>query len=225
MYPLPGGGSFRLPFQNLKYRTIARVVDFFPPNLEDFAVLVDPRDLADTSDEEMGDDDNDLAAQGNNLVWEWRFCLLLEDPNPPPPGQPREYMRCFVSGQDAEYFLKLDATEYVTGSSLQNRVQVLIEETHHSLRKNPQTLEQLRERLFILWGDLEERKRAAPDGQLDLTQPQNTPSQRPFTCCIKEYGVPCDCLEEGDGKESGHHEEGCLRWQRRFAMFGTTINI
>lgn len=118
---MPGGQSYRLPFQNVKYQTTARVIDFFPPNIEDFAVPADPGDSEETSDQEMGDADDMFANQDNGPGWVWRFCLLLEDPNPPPPGQSREFMKCFVSGQDAEYLLRLDATEYVAGFPLQNK--------------------------------------------------------------------------------------------------------
>jgi len=46
--------------------------------------------------------------------WEWRFCLLLESASPPPPGQPKELMKLFVSGPDAEYLLKIDAVKFVS---------------------------------------------------------------------------------------------------------------
>lgn len=97
-----------------------------------------------------------------------------------------------------------------------------------SLRRHPDRLNELREKLFILWGDLEERKNASPDGRIDLSV---TPSSKPFTCCVKEYGVRCGCdvsLHERDedamtDDEDGGHKSGCLGWERRFALHGTTI--
>lgn len=95
-----------------------------------------------------------------------------------------------------------------------------------SLRHNEKTLRQLREKLFILWGDLEEKKNARPEGKLDPQSLEN-PSGRPFTCCIKEYGVKCegnhdpDAMTDDDQDSCGN--QNCLGWERRFAMFDTTI--
>ena len=43
--------------------------------------------------------------------WEWRFCLLIEDALPPPPGQPKEQIKLFVSDANAEFLLKMSATK------------------------------------------------------------------------------------------------------------------
>jgi len=67
------------------------------------------------------------------------------------------------------------------------------------LRTRPQLLAQLKEKLFILWGDLEERRAA---GDMDLA----SSSSSPFKCCIMEYGV-----ETEDG------------WQGMHKLFQTTI--
>jgi protection of telomeres protein 1 len=97
------------------------------------------------------------------------------------------------------------------------------------LRRDPASLARLREKLFLLWGDLLERKEeeqqqqqqeqreqrvseAPAQGEESVEQPQQQdlllPSGRPFGCLVKEYGVP---VREGAG------------WQRVFAMFGTSI--
>jgi len=97
-----------------------------------------------------------------------------------------------------------------------------------SLRRNQDTLRDLRERLFILWGDLEERKNASSDGRVDLEKP---PSSKPFTCCVREYGVRCVCdvaypehhKDAMTGHEDSGHQSDCLGWERRFALHGTTI--
>jgi hypothetical protein len=94
------------------------------------------------------------------------------------------------------------------------------------LRKNETRLNELREKLFHLWADLEERKRAVPNGRLD-SQSLETPPGKPFTCCIKEYGVKCAEAGDPDAMSEDEHgcgRAGCLGWERRFAMFGTTIN-
>lgn len=96
-----------------------------------------------------------------------------------------------------------------------------------SLRHNKQALEELREKLFILWGDLEERKiKAIAEGQPN-SQPVDSVSSIPFVCCIKEYGVECAHKHdpnrmEVDDLDCGY--EGCLGWERRFAMFETVIH-
>lgn len=105
---IPGGITYQLPFQNVCYRSIVRVVDFFPPNLEDFAVPV-PRDsiLDDTDNSE-----DQSTANGRHAIWEWRFCLLVEDGEPTPRNQqPRERMKLFVSGAEAVHLLRLDPKE------------------------------------------------------------------------------------------------------------------
>jgi hypothetical protein len=63
-------------------------------------------------------------------------------------------------------------------------------------------MHKLRAKLYVLWGEVEERKR---DGQLgDGSHVPNLP----FTCCIQEYGV-----EDGRG--------GYVRMHR---IFDTTIH-
>jgi protection-of-telomeres protein 1 len=90
-------------------------------------------------------------------------------------------MPLLVHGKDAEYLLKMDACD---------------------LRQNPNELKQLRERLFILWGDLEEvKKKTNKEGEVPV------PKNRPFECVIQEYGV------QDDDKE----------WIRMHRMTGTTI--
>lgn len=96
-----------------------------------------------------------------------------------------------------------------------------------SLRENPETLSQLRETLFILWGDLEERKSADPDN----FDPDDTKaaSAMSFTCCIQEYGVNLSSSNprsESDDEVDNLPESldaNRFGWDRRFRMFGTTI--
>ncbi|KAG7288706.1 hypothetical protein NEMBOFW57_005062 [Staphylotrichum longicolle] len=107
------------------------------------------------------------------------------------------------------------------------------------LRRDPATLAQLRERMFTLWGDLEEHKARAAgrerrgdqaavngdrrdprrekppmesDAEDDGEEPEQAVSNKPFACCIKQYGV----YEKGGEEEGG-------RWVRCFGLFGTKI--
>ncbi|KAI9039655.1 telomere-binding alpha subunit central domain protein [Aspergillus affinis] len=194
--------QYRFPFQNLCYRSIVRVVDFFPHKLEDFAVP-------------ERQDDGLLARQEREYAtgdafnrWEWRFCLLIESSSAPPPGQAREQMKLFVSDVEAVHLLNLDASD---------------------LRKNPDDLARLREKLFILWGNLEEQKREATEQN---GQAPKCISSLPFACCIQEYGVKCshrvavsaDDGSNGDEVGSSCNHDGCFGWERRFGMFKTRIN-
>ncbi|THC88443.1 hypothetical protein EYZ11_012106 [Aspergillus tanneri] len=197
--------EYRFPFQNLCYRSTVRVVDYFPPSLEDFAVP----NQEDTKRRVSNNyEDFDEGFTG----WEWRFCLLVESSPPPAPGQPKEQMKLFVSSHDAEYLLHMDATD---------------------LRKNSVRLAQLREKLFLLWGNLEEEKRKSAEQTTLVPHNPSTLSSRPFTCCIKEYGVICshrantktdpDNMSSDDDESSSCSHDGCFGWDRRFAMFYTSI--
>ncbi|KAG5291250.1 telomere-binding alpha subunit central domain-containing protein [Histoplasma capsulatum G186AR] len=214
----PDGIKYRLPFQNLRYKASVRVVDFFPPNIEDFSVQYDVERamLSNTSDTEgstssIGDNETDSGKR-----WEWRFCLLVEDAGPGTHynrSGPRERMKLYVGNNDAVFLLCLDAV---------------------NLRQNPAVLSDLREKLFILWGDLEERKRAIntaacnnnnnagsnDDPNPDLNKQIIAASTKPFICCIKEFGVKSS-LRSDEG--SSANDECRFGWERRFCMFGTTI--
>jgi hypothetical protein len=221
--------SYVLPFSCTKYQARARVVDFFPSSLEDFAASHKRNVFEEVLSEDEGESDSaasssDGDAPGTAPVWEWRFALQLEDPAPPtatgkkPAQRPRLWV--FVNNSEAQCLTGLDATD---------------------LRQDAATLTQLRERMFTLWGNLEEhkarsaeqaRKRKAKEkgarqrgpriekpslssdaedeGQAEGVEPV---SNKPFACCIREYGV----YEKGEGEE----EEG--RWVRCFGLFGTKI--
>lgn len=115
-----------------------------------------------------------------------------------------------------------------------------------SLKKNPSAQETLREKLFLLWGDLEERKTAQLQAKTttnhnrhyqpingDTTGPdaskEDAPKSKPFQCCLQEYGVRARKAKSGgEDEEEGRAErerEGERRtvWERRWRMLGTTI--
>lgn len=84
-----------------------KVVDFFPPKLEEFAVPEKSKQTGQSASDEDGDND-----YPNNFVrWSWRFCLLVESAALPPPGESRERMPLFVAGPEAEYLLRMDAVK------------------------------------------------------------------------------------------------------------------
>ncbi|GAQ06172.1 hypothetical protein ALT_3493 [Aspergillus lentulus] len=105
----PNQIEYRIPFQNVCYRATFRVVDFFPPKLEDFAVP-EESDHKPRPDAEV-DETHNFHSAGCSIRWQWRFCLLVENVPPHPHGESSQRMKLFVSGADAECLLKLDAAE------------------------------------------------------------------------------------------------------------------
>jgi len=248
-YLTPGGKKCTLPFQNICSKANVRVVDFFPHSLADFCVRqrksefdildddhVDDRndndddwDPSDSSSDSSQDSDNPqpiasmttgARKRDRSYKWEWRFALLIEDVHSYKQRKDNiepERMILYVAGDDGEFLTKMDPC---------------------NLRGKEQQLNRLREKMFIVWGDLEEvkaKRRAAQekinerktllekDGNANGVSTQvndgndsergspNLPSQRPFTCCIKEFG----------SKVSRPGEPP--RWERRFRMLNTTI--
>ncbi|KAI4241935.1 MAG: hypothetical protein LQ352_007355, partial [Teloschistes flavicans] len=173
----PDGIPYTLPFQNIKSRAVVRIIDFHPPNLADFAIRRKKPSEYDVLSEYSGssssstcssdhetslppstgnnnkDDDDDAlenASQPENEYttdgltnqWEWRFALTIEDAASPPSSSSSEQQAdsrttLYVTDADAVFLLKLDASD---------------------LHRRPKALAALREKLFLLWGDLEERK-------------------------------------------------------------------
>ncbi|KAJ5279119.1 hypothetical protein N7478_004491 [Penicillium angulare] len=190
---LPGGVSYKVPFQNVCYALVVRVVDFYPPKLEDFAVQVQSTSIVDRDSEHM--------------AWDWRFCLLVEGVEPlMSKNQQRERVKIFVSGAEAEHLLCLDAT---------------------NLHLDSDRLDELREKLAILWGDLEEKKRGEPKDIKGKPWAPVKCSNLPFKCCIKEYGVPCRHSEDTDAMAIDEQlcvQKDCFGWERRFSLYATTIH-
>ncbi len=219
--------ALTMPFTCAKHQARVRVVDFFPPSLEDFVcrrkqsysdVLSDNGSGSDSAS--SSSDDEDMP--GVSYILEWRFALQLEDATPPSTANcsgPRPRLWAFVDNYEGQCLTGLDAAD---------------------LRQNTETLAQLRERMFTLWGNLEELKQAraaetkqkksqvGANGKHRLAQIEKPPlssdpvnegegtadeavSNKPFNCCIKQYGV-----YEREGEGGG-------KWVRCFGLFGTKI--
>lgn len=184
-FTTPKGNPITVPFKNNLYHlNPVRVVDFHPPTIADFAAphkLSDYQHLSDYESDPDIDKDMLTDAHGAEVEWEWRFELLVEDASPR--EREKRRMRLLVAGPDADFLLRsIKAT---------------------NLRADLASLAKLKEKLFLLWGDLQERKEEEDDG--GEGKPAE-PSARPFECLVKEYGV---------------HVHG--EWERVFAMFGTSI--
>jgi hypothetical protein len=220
--------KLQLPFINANYRINVRVVDFYPPKLEDFAfpkrvkrdydVLSDNSDSTSSSDEEP---DRPLYRFSPQQIqgWEWRFYLQLEDAVLPPKEE-KGRVWVAVDNHAAQSLTDLDAS---------------------NLHQNPVGVNELRQRLFILWGDLEERKAkrqlemaarekaarqigppADSDDEEATTQEKSAEGDcvqnRPFSCCIRQYGVK---VPERDGTKANAGPG--RRWQRMYGLYGSVI--
>lgn len=222
-----------LPFICAKYCANVRVVDFHPKRLEDFAqprkvnafdILSDNSgNEASSSSEDDDGEDEDTIRVGGDVIWEWRFALQLEEAAPKAKEPKRVWV--VVNNMEAQYLTNLDAAD---------------------LRGDDALLLALREKMFTMWGELEERKHwqlnqeaearkrrpgAAPpptmsddedDGNRRASSKNKIDvpvvSNKPFTCCIQQYGVrkkeaDAALADAGDGH----------RWQRVFGLFGTKI--
>ncbi|KAL7625293.1 hypothetical protein AAE478_004509 [Parahypoxylon ruwenzoriense] len=237
-----------LPFTCAKYRVNVRVVDFHPRKLEDFATWSKKTEYNvlsgdDASDSESDDGRNTLDAYAGPKIWEWRFAFLLEEADPRHKDGGRFW--AVVDNVEAQQLVNLDASEYAFCSlfSLLPLKQYPAN-AQPSLRASPDNLEQLREKLFTLWGNLEELKQQELQQQIKARQrvaaqqpPESSPPPRPsgniqkataaeskvsnktFSCCIRQYGVKVSEKDPykanaGDGK----------RWERVFGLFGTKIS-
>ncbi|KXT10629.1 hypothetical protein AC579_6621 [Pseudocercospora musae] len=128
----PDGSTYTLPFINAKYRARVRVVDYEPKVLEDFVVS---SELIDESSPHKAD----WAIQ--SPTYEWFFSLLLED----------AILPHGVSEDDVSHRIWVhvhhDSAQWLFGSTFDDP---------DDLRHNPKLLARVREKMFILWGNLEE---------------------------------------------------------------------
>ncbi|KAK2029414.1 hypothetical protein LX32DRAFT_588689 [Colletotrichum zoysiae] len=227
--------SLDLPFNCAMYRTNVRVVDFYPNRLQDFAcakketeydILSDYSGEESESEGEEGRGTIDGYVSTGDQTWEWRFALRLQGVASVPKDS--------KSRKDDSFWVVVDNFG----------AQLLTDMDACNLRANPENLAQLRERMFILWGDLEEKKskelanqrkkqkanvgkkmmgdrppdssdNEGPTGPLKETE---TVSNRPFTCCIYQYGIKVK--ESNPGKANAGEGK---RWKRMFGLFGTKI--
>lgn len=113
-------------FINRKYRTICRVVDFLPHQLEEFCVRkeVKPKLICSVTESgrlvraydgvgepifeegsQDGDSDHSEVGESQCREWEFRFALLVE-------GKDGATMKLMVDDKSAQFLLNMDATEY-----------------------------------------------------------------------------------------------------------------
>jgi len=102
------GLELMLPL-NVRYKVRTRVVDFWPPMLEDFATLASPAD----GSGENSDEDTDMIDLSSSETWIWDFFLLLEDIKPSRRSSAPAQQWVHVGHRNAEYLLCMaeNATE------------------------------------------------------------------------------------------------------------------
>lgn len=257
--------KLELPFTCAMYRTNVRVVDFHPASLKDFAVGRESTEYDFLNDNDEDSDATSVSSTTSSssssppppsslpchhqdarrkFVWQWRFALKLEEvsiatattTNGAKPKIRPAQTWVIVDNPAAQLLLDLDATDLRAAASADE-------------------LATLRERLFKLWGNLEERKtriqtkkrehardplHAPPAESSDVDEAAeqtggggaggrdhvieegvlgNQLSNRPFTCCIRQYGVPIKANEDDEMDTAGVGR----KWQRVFGLFGTKI--
>ncbi|KAH0342347.1 hypothetical protein KCU81_g5709, partial [Aureobasidium melanogenum] len=181
------GVKLELPYLNVKHKVKVRVVDFWPPILEDFASTAPVTDAC----EEHSDDDMDTTSPLSSQKWIWDFFLLLEDVKPHQPSSEPAQLWVHVDHRYAEFLLCMD-------------------EDATDLRRDTRTLAKLREQMAILWGNLEELKTAALAKQQPFPAPQAAAAERtnlsnlPFYCFIAEYGQELDQDDIESADSSGY---------------------
>lgn len=103
------GAQLELPYLNVKQKVKVRVIDFWPPLLEDFASHVP----AANASEDHSDDVTNTISPYPSQKWMWDFFLLLEDTKPNQPGNAPAQLWVHVDHRYAEFLLCMDedATE------------------------------------------------------------------------------------------------------------------
>lgn len=228
--------ELQLPFVNLNYRADVRVINFMPHDLRDFAQPKKMSEYAMLSDYEESDADSDeeivsIADRAAVRQWEWRFFLELEDANSPKDQRgKKKTIWVAVNNFSAQCLLNLDASD---------------------LHQDEDTLDILRDRLFLLWGELEEKKSIGEDNKrraarvalanTNLNRPPSHSSDDESTAPQEQEeaelrssqisNLPFSCCirqygvkvrEEDPAKADAGKGK---RWQRMFGLFGTKIVI
>ncbi|KAF2438525.1 hypothetical protein P171DRAFT_423782 [Karstenula rhodostoma CBS 690.94] len=166
-------GELILPFVNSRYRTRLRVVDHYPFQLKDFTRVTSAPANSQASISTSSDGCSQFSKHGSPPVrFAWHFFLLVEDADATTGTTPIRFP------------LTIDTA----------RAQCLLKMEPVDLSAHPTKLDELEQKLFLLWGDLHERKVALKNKGISLPLPVGDEtlalSNMPFECCVEEYGVP-----------------------------------
>lgn len=124
----------------------------------------------------------------SSQAYEWCFSLRVEDAAVP---------KSFVDENEDTMWVTVHHAEaqYLFGNNVGDPA---------DLRTDKALLAKVKQQMFLLWGNLEEEKE---DEEV---------SNRPFECCLMEYGIEMDD-DDPDKKKTP------FGYRRFYAMFGTTI--
>ncbi|KAK0670800.1 hypothetical protein QBC41DRAFT_65972 [Cercophora samala] len=227
-----------VPFVNKKYLSFVRVVDFSPARMEDFAVsrkITQYQDLSDSENSGESSLDEDESSGGDDdptvkHVWEWRFSLLLEDASPAGGSSPSQVW-VVVNNGSGQCLTNLDADDLRKNrkllSQFQDRMCILwgnLEDVKASKEAAKSSKQPLKKEVNSRPVSRGSNGNRIPMPDLDSDEEEeeaNVPTRpgksglnetglfnKPFTCCIKQYGV-----------KTGKKDE----WVRVFAMDGVRI--
>lgn len=103
-------GKFYAPFTNRRYRAKVRVVDYFPEEIENFAVKIRSNEIQISSKDGYIEPSNSRTG----YRWEWRFSFLLEDALVPEILN-KDRIWVLVDNRAAQNLLAIEeeATEYI----------------------------------------------------------------------------------------------------------------
>ncbi|KAI0196543.1 hypothetical protein EV127DRAFT_356455 [Xylaria flabelliformis] len=228
--------TLTLPFVCAKYRTNVRVVDFRPRRLEDFAtwrksteydVLSDYS--CDSDSESDDDDDRGLRDQhSGKKIWEWRFALQLEDGDPK--SKEKDRFWAVVDNIEGQQLTGMDACDLREDPDALNALQEQLfklwgnleeakrQELQHQITKQRRIAANEPPPSSPMNNDLEPSRQEI-GGAENKNQSGFKVSNKPFACCIRQYGVR---VREPDPlrADAGEHH----RWVRVFGLFGTKIS-
>ncbi|KAK3708552.1 hypothetical protein LTR37_011447 [Vermiconidia calcicola] len=138
-------------------------------------------------DGDQSDENSGYMDIESSSRYEWSFSLLLEDASKPKgAAENNDQLWVTLGHQEAQYLF---------GNAVNDPA---------DLREDRTLLARLREKMFTLWGNLAEKAE------------NDAISNRPFECCLMEYGVE---LDDDDPEKA----ESPFGFRRMYRMFGVTI--
>ncbi|KAI0458009.1 hypothetical protein F5B21DRAFT_462564 [Xylaria acuta] len=226
--------TLTLPFACAKYRTNVRVVDFRPRKLESFATWRKSTesdvlsDYSCDSDSESDDDHRSLDRHSGKKIWEWRFALQLEDGDPK--SKEKDKFWAVVDNIEAQQLTGMDACDLREDPDALdalreqlfklwgNLEEARLQEQQRQLTNQRRIAANQPPPSSPTGADVEHSQQEA-GGARNQNQTGIELSNKPFACCIRQYGVRVrepDPLLADAGE--GH------RWIRVFGLFGTKIS-
>jgi protection-of-telomeres protein 1 len=108
--------NYKLKFIPRLFRAAVRVVDYFPHDIQDFAVGREESDfemLSDYSGDESDQGESKRVSskiQPDKRVWEWRFSLQFEDCSSIK-SDPKPRIWAIIDNRSAQFLLNMDASK------------------------------------------------------------------------------------------------------------------